>query len=59
MIAEKLGYTVSEFPVEVLPDASQRASRVRPVRDAYLMLQDIKKIKRRLQTLECPTDQRI
>ena len=49
MLADRLGYPVSEFPVRVL--ASRRASKVRLLRDGVRMLREISRIRRRLAEL--------
>ena len=49
MLADRLGYPVSEFPVRVL--ASRRASKVRLLRDGVRMLREISRIRHRLAEL--------
>ena len=49
MIAEKLGYTIEEFPAKILNNR-ESDSRVSLFSDAKKMLCDIKKIKKRLKT---------
>ncbi|MCI8332371.1 MAG: glycosyltransferase [Clostridiales bacterium] len=51
LIARALGYTFEEFPVKVLPlpDSAVRKSRVRVWRDAWHMLGDIHKMKKRIK----------
>ena len=49
MLADRLGYPVSEFPVRGL--ASRRASKVRLLRDGVRMLREISRIRRRLAEL--------
>ena len=49
MIAEKMGYTVSEYPVQVI---NHGESKVNLVKDSLKMLKDIKKIKKRVKSLE-------
>ena len=49
MIAQKLGYTISEMPVRVIKHGE---SKVRIVRDSVKMLSDIRKIKKHVRTLD-------
>ncbi len=49
MIAEKMGYTVSEFPVKVI---NHGESKVRLVQDSIKMLKDIQKIKKRVRSMK-------
>ena len=49
MLADRLGYPVSEYPVRV--GASRRASKVRLVRDSVRMLREIARIRKRLSAL--------
>ena len=49
MLADRLGYPVSEHPVRVLE--TRRASKVRLVRDSLRMLREITRIRRRLGKL--------
>lgn len=48
LLAEKLGYTIREYPVTVL---NHRESKVNLVRDALRMLGDVRKIKKRVKHL--------
>lgn len=50
MIAEKLGYRVTEMAVKVI-NHNESASKVNPVRDTLRMLKDIRKIKKRVKGL--------
>ena len=49
MIAEKMGCTVSEFPVKVI---NHGESKVRLVQDSIKMLKDIQKIKKRVKSMK-------
>lgn len=49
MIAEKMGYTVSEFPVKVI---NHGESKVNLLRDSIKMLKDIRKIKKRVRGMK-------
>ena len=49
MLADRLGYSVSEYPVRVLETC--RASKVRLVRDSVRMLREVTRIRRRLGKL--------
>ena len=49
MIADKMGCTVSEFPVTVI---NHGESKVSLLRDSVKMLEDVRKIKKRVKTLK-------
>lgn len=49
MIADKLGYTVSEFPVKVI---NHGESKVNLLRDSVKMLGDVRKIKKRVKAMK-------
>ena len=50
MIAEKLGYEITEYPVRVI-NHNESQSKVRLFRDTFQMLGDIRKIKKRTKTI--------
>lgn len=50
IIAERLGYKVSEFPVKVI-NHRESESKVSPVKDTLHMLSDIRKIKKRVRKI--------
>ena len=45
LIAEKIGYTVREFPVKII-NHRESQSKINPLRDAMRMLRDLRKIKK-------------
>lgn len=49
LIAEKLGYSIREFPVCVI---NHRESKIRLFSDTIKMISDVKKIKKRVETLD-------
>ena len=49
MIAAKMGLSIAEFPVKIV---NHRASKVRGVGDAFKMLADLRRIKKRVKKLE-------
>ena len=53
MIAEKLGFRVTEMPVRII-NHSEASSKVHPVRDTLRMLRDLHRIKRRVKKLPVP-----
>lgn len=53
MIAEKLGYHVTEMAVSVI-NHSEATSKVHPVRDTLRMLRDLRLIKRRVKRIPVP-----
>ncbi|MCI8590279.1 MAG: glycosyltransferase family 2 protein [Clostridiales bacterium] len=61
LLACALGFTLTEFPVKVLPLPSDavRKSRVRIWRDAWHMLGDIHKMKKRVKEIGYKNDQRV
>ena len=50
MIAEKLGYRVTEMPVRVINHADA-SSKVSPIRDTIRMLRDLRHIKKHVKTI--------
>lgn len=60
MIAREMGYTLGEYPVKVLPMPSDsvRKSRVRVWRDAWHMLADIRKMKKKIKEIGFQKDER-
>ena len=50
MIAEKLGYHISEMPVRIINHAEE-TSKVSPVRDTFRMLHDLRHIKKHVRTV--------
>ena len=53
MIAEKLGYRVTETAVSIM-NHSDTSSKVKPVRDTVRMLRDLTRIKARVKKIEGP-----
>ena len=49
MIAQKIGYKIIELPVKIV---NHRESKVNVVRDTFKMLNDLKKMKKRIKKLE-------
>ena len=49
LIAEKLGYTVGEFPVTII---NHRESKINLVKDALRMLKDVGEIKKRVKAMK-------
>lgn len=56
LIAEKLGYKISELAVRVI-NHRESESKVNPVRDTLHMLNDIRKIKKRLKKIKIKQQQ--
>lgn len=48
MIAEKLGYTIREYPVKVI---NHRESKINLMRDTFKMIHDVKEIKKRVDAM--------
>ena len=48
MIAEKLGYTIREYPVKVI---NHRESKINLMRDTFKMIRDVKEIKKRVDAM--------
>ncbi len=49
LIAEKLGYTISELPVSILEDQMRESSKVNIVKDTARMLRDLVKIRKKVK----------
>lgn len=49
MIAQKIGYSIEEMPVKIV---NHRESKVNVIRDTFRMLNDIRKMKKRIKTQE-------
>ncbi len=52
MIAEKLGYSVSELPVKILEEQMRESSKINFVKDSLKMMRDIVKIRKRIEKMK-------